>query len=321
MNRFKNILYVFEPYVTQDTNIARAVSLAKNNQARLTLIDVISVQTSGIGMPPDGPISADLTAARIAERRQMLEALVAPYATKLNFNIEVLVGSKFLEVIRAVLRNEYDLVIKPAEDPDWINRLFGSDDMHLLRKCPCPVWLMKPQEKSNYECIVAAVDFNPNESGTKAHALNRQILDLASSLALSDFAGLHLVHVWDAPEAGFVRLWSDDPDKAEMDVIEGERKRHAAAMNSLMKLLREHIGAEAYDYLSPRTHLPMGSARKVIPGLVKELKADLVVMGTVGRTGIPGYIIGNTAEAIFDQLQCSVLAIKPPGFITPVECD
>jgi len=37
-------------------------------------------------------------------------------------------------------------------------------------------------------------------------------------------------------------------------------------------------------------------------------------MGTIARTGISGLIIGNTAEAILNQLECSVHAIKPPGF-------
>jgi nucleotide-binding universal stress UspA family protein len=46
-----------------------------------------------------------------------------------------------------------------------------------------------------------------------------------------------------------------------------------------------------------------------------------VVMGTVGRTGIPGLIMGNSAETILQQVDCSVLAIKPPGFIAPVTVD
>jgi nucleotide-binding universal stress UspA family protein len=318
MKRFKNILYVFEQHVAQETNIARAVSLTQNNQARLTFIDVIPELTTGLVLPTGGPDAPDLMAAKIAERRQVLESLVAPYTAQLDFDIEILVGTKFLEVIRAVLRNDYDLVIKPAENPDWIQRLFGSDDMHLLRKCPCPVWLMKPQEKNNYECIVAAVDFDPSDIDSDEQALNQQILRLAGSLALSDFAGLHLVHAWDAPEAGFVRVWAKNPDTAEMNMIEGERARHKSGMDALVRMLRAQIGEEAYKYLSPRVHLPKGLAGKTIPALVKELKADLVVMGTVARTGIPGLIIGNTAEAIFDQLQCSVLAVKPPGFVTPV---
>jgi len=318
MKRFKNILYVAEKSITQDTNIARAVSLAQNNQAQLTIVDVVPEQTADYVMPPGVPVSADITAAMVSERRKALESLAAPYTGRLAFEIEILVGIKFLEVIRAVLRNDYDLVIKAAENPDWIDRLFGSDDMHLLRKCPCPVWLMKPPEKVKYERIVAAVDFDPEDSDSDELALNRQILDLAGSLALSDFAELHLVHAWDAPGAGFVRVWVDDPDIAEMNIIECERTRHTKGMNTLTRKLRERVGAGAYEYLSPKTHLPRGEARKAIPSLVTALKADLVVMGTVARTGIPGFIIGNTAEAIFDQLQCSVLAIKPPGFVTPV---
>jgi nucleotide-binding universal stress UspA family protein len=52
--------------------------------------------------------------------------------------------------------------------------------------------------------------------------------------------------------------------------------------------------------------------------LHSQIEADLVVMGTVARTGIPGFIIGNTAETILNQIDGSVLAIKPRGFVTPV---
>ncbi|MDX2428746.1 MAG: universal stress protein [Xanthomonadales bacterium] len=61
--------------------------------------------------------------------------------------------------------------------------------------------------------------------------------------------------------------------------------------------------------------------RKEIPALAKQIEADLIVMGTVARTGVPGFIIGNTAEAILGQIECSVLALKPPGFVTPVTVD
>jgi nucleotide-binding universal stress UspA family protein len=56
-----------------------------------------------------------------------------------------------------------------------------------------------------------------------------------------------------------------------------------------------------------------------VPESARESQADLVVMGTVGRTGISGLFIGNTAEAILEQVRCSVLAIKPLGFVSPVK--
>ena len=41
-------------------------------------------------------------------------------------------------------------------------------------------------------------------------------------------------------------------------------------------------------------------------------------MGTVCRTGIAGFFIGNTAESILQQVDCSVLTVKPDGFVSPV---
>lgn len=307
MKQFKNILYVFEPSIPQETNIARAISLAQNNQAHLTIIDVIPEQAVSIG------VSAELTEALISERWKMLASLISSDVALPNIDIEVLVGTKFLEVIRAVLRNHYDLVMKPTENPDWVGRLFGSDDMHLLRKCPCPVWLMKQQEKADYGCIVAAVDFNPDD--LNGSQLNHQILELAGSLALSGFSELHIVHAWDVVGTELVRDWAEKP---EVSMIAVESVRQQAGMDTLVRIFREQLGSDAYTYLSPQIHLPKGAAREVIPDLIKSVKADLVIMGTVVRTGIPGFIIGNTAEAILDQLTCSVLAIKPPGFVTPV---
>ncbi|PSJ15709.1 universal stress protein, partial [Nitrosomonas supralitoralis] len=77
-------------------------------------------------------------------------------------------------------------------------------------------------------------------------------------------------------------------------------------------------GRNALEYLKPQTHLLKGSPREVIPALSKEIKTDLVVMGTVARTGISGFFMGNTAETILNQLDCLVLAVKPIGFKTPV---
>jgi nucleotide-binding universal stress UspA family protein len=89
-------------------------------------------------------------------------------------------------------------------------------------------------------------------------------------------------------------------------------------LNALIDEVTGNQGQAALDYLKPQIHLVKGWARKEIPALAKRIDADLVVMGTVARTGISGFLIGNTAETILNQIDCSVLAIKPPGFQTPV---
>jgi len=321
MKRFKNILYVNESCVDQDSTVARAVALAKSDQVDLTVMDVIPTEsaTIGFGLPPDGPISTKLREDIIADRWSALNSLFQPYAEQLRIQFRVSVGKRFIDVIRAVLKNKYDLVIKPAEIPYWTHRLFGSDDLHLLRKCPCPVWLVKPSDKSTYSNILAAVDFDPLEP-LNTGELNRRILELAGSLALSEVASLHIVHAWEASsEKGMasIGLSSKDINKC----IEDEHKYHRQNLQRLGDKLRIWFGEDAYDDLSPNFHLPRGSAKERIAPLAMELEADLVVMGTVARTSIPGFFMGNTAESILDQLACSVLAVKPPGFRTPVKED
>ena len=319
MDLFKNILYVSENTVGQEASILRAVSLAENNQASLTIIDVVPLPTGGIGLPLGGPLANELQAAAMTERRQRLEALIEPHRKNLDIQLDVLVGRTFLEAIRLVLRNGHDLLIKPAENPSFIERLFGSDDMQLLRNCPCPVWLTREHEKPKYENILAAVDFDPETPDAVEQDLNQQILGLSGSVAFSDFAALHAIHVWDAPNETMIRKWSNNPQEASAAYVLGVHARHESAFIALRQQLAERVGRDASDYLSPTFHLRRGAAATVIPETARQLKADLVVMGTVARTGIAGLLIGNTAEAVLEQLQCSVLAVKPTGFISPVK--
>lgn len=319
MNLFENILYVSDTSVDQEGSLARAVSLAENNQAELTVIDVVPNIAASMRIPKDGPKPDDLQNATMNARRQNLENLVEPYKKGLRISVEVLAGRKFLEAIRFVLRNDNDLLIKPAENPGFIERLFGSDDMQLLRNCPCPVWLTHASEKSKYQNILAAVDFDPDMQDTTEDDLNQAILGLAGSLAFSDFAALHVVHAWDAPGEAMIRNWADKPEATSTAYVEGVRSSHEAAYHGLRQELAARVGMEASAYLSAEFHLRRGAAATAIPDLAKRLPADLVVMGTVARTGIAGLLIGNTAEAVLEQLQCSVLAVKPPGFVSPVK--
>ena len=322
MKRFKNILYVMEAEWPAKQALKRAVTLAENNQANLTVVDVIPRVTAGIGMPEGGPITADLQTKMVKEHTKDLEAIAKPYRKKIDIQTKVLIGTPFLEIIREVLRSKHDLIIKIPEEHDWLDRLFGSDDMHLLRKSPCPVWLIKPEKPKSYRCIVAAVDvddtYPPDELSTR-HELNRQVLEMASSLAISEFADLHIVHAWELVAENAVReLLLHTPHEKITFYAEQIRHQHGVNLNALMQEVTNKLGPDAMDYLTPQTHLIKGWAHKEIPALVKRVGADLVVMGTVARTGIPGFIIGNTAETILSQIDCSVLAIKPPGFETPV---
>ena len=321
MKRFKNILYVNETGVNQTSAMARAVSLAKSNQANLTVVDVIpdAVTAAAVGLTPDGLSGEEGKDGVIMDRRRALASLIAPFTQGSGIRIQVVTGKLFLEVIRMVLSHSFDLVIKPAEDPDWMDRLFGSDDMHLLRKCPCPVWLMKPAEEIRFKTVLAAVDIDPVNPVSTSPDLNRIILELAGSIAMADNASLHLAHAWDASaEQTFLSHKGITAESVDA-YVQKKKAVHTDGLSALGSALESWITTNAGKPIDPRLHLIQGPAKKVIPQLANDLSADLVVMGTIARTGISGLFIGNTAEVVFHQLQCSILAVKPPGFESPVK--
>lgn len=237
----------------------------------------------------------------------------------------MLIGTVFLEIIREVLRHGHDLVIKTPENPAWLDRLFGSDDMHLLRKCPCPVWLVKRPQSKPYRRILASVDIDADHLAADRatrHKLNIKLLELAVSLALSDFAELHVAHAWTAiGESAMRGAFLHRTDAEAIAHVEQVRQRHDQGLESLLNEVLKTQDTEVLRYLNPKMHLLQGQAQKEIPRLAKSLDADLVVMGTLARTGIAGLFIGNTAEAILEQVDCSVLAVKAEGFETPVSLE
>ena len=326
MKRFKDILCIADPENECKLALERAVTLAENNQANLTVITVASPINIGINMPEGEPIpveSVELQEATVNSHKQQLEKIVEPYRQRMKVETSVLTGTPFLEVIREVLRNGHDLVVKCPEAPDWLERLFSSDDKHLLRKCPCPVWMVRPQTGESFDRILAAVDVDDNYQAKELktrQALNEMVIELASSLALTEFAELHIAHAWEAEGEDFMRhgAFMQRPEDEVDAYVDQVRRHHTQLLDTLIEQVSAKLGKDTAEYIKPQLHMAKGAARKVIPKLANELQVDCIVMGTVARTGVPGFIMGNTAETILDQLGCSVLAVKPPGFVTPV---
>lgn len=317
MKRFKNILLVAKPQSEKSYELEAALSVAEQNQAAITMLMVLP-ELSTFHLIKKERSKAEIEKDYLEHHLNKLMAWVGRYQQRAEIRCKVVIGTEFLEVIRAVLRNNHDLVIKTTEPVSWLKRVFGSTDMHLLRKCPCPLWLLKPEVAPTYAKVVATVDFNPDDPNTVEHELNQQILELASAIAIQNSATFYVLHAWQTESAGAVLMWSDNPQSAEEEYNQSLYLSHQAGMNRLKLLMAQWIGPQAYEYCTPRFELLRGEASHILAQRVEELQPGLVVMGTVARTGIAGLLIGNTAEAMLEQLNCSVLAVKPAGFVSPV---
>ena len=182
MKRFKNILAVYSDTVGDDDVLTQAITLAERNDARLRLIEVI-----------DGTNSSAAQRAERDKRLARIAASIRQHGTEVETTS--CVGTPFLQIVRQVLRGNHDLVIMAAEGSGGFKKLFfGSTSMHLLRKCPCPVWVLKPGQRANYARILAAVDVKPDEH--ELDEINIKIMDLATSLARLNESELHVVHAW-----------------------------------------------------------------------------------------------------------------------------
>ena len=308
MKRFKNILYVADQPGTESPSFSRALELAQANHARLTVMDV--VEPIDWSADNEARFGTDLTTILHDRRLSELEAMTAPCSLEgTMIHTKVAVGTPFLEVIRAVLRNGFDLVIKNAEAPrGFTQKPLGPNDQHLIRKCPCPVWIDRADRPRPYRKIIAAVD-PLSDAGTP---LDHLIMDLANSFVAWEGAQIHVVHAWWLPGESVLRGGRANISERQMaNLLETERERHATALQAL--LAHYELSLE-----SPNVHFAKSSPTPLIAGTAQKLPGDLIVMGTAGRTGIPGFFIGNTAESILQSTDIPVLTVKPAGFQTPV---
>lgn len=353
MQRFKNILVAIDSQRSNEMLLARAVELAQRNQARLTVVDVVAEAVAeSLRSSESPPASSSATSINIIEElpgEEMAAGIEAgksgsaeagqvvrvPTAGSIQeFIIEtetqtveqavamvrqagievsgrVLAGTPFLEIIRQVLSHGHDLIMIMAEGSGGLREiLFGSTTMHLMRKSPCPVWVLKPTQARSYRRILAAV--NPDPQHENQDALNRKIMDLATSLASMEESELLILHTWSVAMESVLRGKRSGLDRQEVDrLVQQTREAHR---QYLLNLLADYPMAQ----IKQQVYLVKGEAAEVISNMARR-QIDLIVMGTVGRTGVAGLLMGDTAEKVLRQVDCAVMAIKPDGFVSPVQ--
>jgi len=310
MKRFKNILLALDPELQQLGALVQGITLARQNRARLRLIVVLKhlpledlpLGTHALVRILDGEGLREMIEQR--QHKLIEHQLRSLTADDLDVTATVQWSHvPFVTIIQEVLRHDHDLLIKTAKPQRGpAAALFHPTDRHLIRKCPCPVWMVRTEQHLAYGRILAAVD--PFHSDAVNDSLNRQILELATSQALRDEAELHVAHAF--------HLRTELLRPHDIDL--------AAYRRAVEGMHRERLEALLDEFPMPahRVHMEEGRPSDVIGLLAIAEQVDLIVMGSLARVGIPGVFMGTTAERILDQVHCDVLTVKPEGFVTPI---
>jgi universal stress protein E len=308
MARFRNILVSAPPGRVDVSTLRRAAGLAERSGAQLTVLGAVEPIRSWQREVEVGGRVVNVEQMLLADHAAVVREAVAR-ARAAQARVEVRTGKASQEVLRSVVTNGIDLVIVAEPAPEESGSGLSPDLMRLLRTCPVPVWVMRPSRARKLR-ILALVDPDPGDP--IRHGLNSGILDMALSLSRDSDGELHVGHAWEMVgesafrTSAFVSLPALEVDQ----MVRATEQQHREKLEELAA--RKGVGAAG-----GKVHLVRGDPSVVLAALISRLAVNLVVMGTVARTGLSGWIMGNTAETILRSVACSVLAIKPDGFEPP----
>lgn len=312
METYQNILVVIDPTTDEQKALKRAIDLATsinasgskvNVSAFLTIFDFSYEMTTILSSDERDVMRQSV----IKDKELWLEGLISDLNPIIEISSQVVWHNRpFEAIIERVIQENYDLVIKGTHQHDKFKSVvFTPTDWHILRKCPCPVLLVKEHEWPKNGNILAAVNVGSDEA--EHHSLNAKITADARKLAQLIQGNVHLVNSFPGTP---VNIAIEIPEFNSNEYNETMLKHHEQAMIA---------HANVFDISVANTHVEEGLPETVIEQVATKIDAELVILGTVGRTGISAALIGNTAEHVIDQLNCDVLALKPNGYVSPLQ--
>ncbi|HZO15437.1 MAG TPA: universal stress protein [Polyangiaceae bacterium] len=295
MQPFRNILVGVDLAPNEQVAGREALELAAHlarDSGRLTLLHATREDAY---LAPSGSARLLVTREGLSERgRASLERAAADLRAR---RFEVILELPDARAAKALVHHakEHDVVIVATRsqsdfEAEFDERRLGTVSLDLVRRCPAPVWAVKPGHAAVPKRIVAATDLSDD--------VGRTVVRRSAQLARQLGAELHVVH---APQLSWTKaLLSDEASReAELDRL----ARDAEAW-----IRGELEGGEA------TVHTPRAQPHRAVIDVAKEVDAELVVMGTVARAGVAEKLVGNTAERILGKLDRSLLALKPHDF-------
>ncbi len=311
MHAFKTVMVAITRSHTSELELRQAFRLVADNHARLIMVffdQSLEIMRKLQFIPLESKLEAAM--------RKQLELDAEKFrqlAWEEGIEAEVhIVAGKPRQLIAGLIEEfGVDLVIKLADPSGALvrNQLTGND-LALLRKCPVPVLMMacRDQLPDFTGKILVAVDVGDPDSD--AVALNRNLLLHGHYLSSQEDAELHIVTVWNLPlNQPALRMLGDE------EIYDLQESTHQRYQQRLDKTLVDAGIDPESDRV--KVHLLKGNAAREIENLANEINVDLIVMGTLSRHA-RGVLMGNTAENILNNIYCSILAVKPEGFVSPL---
>lgn len=196
-------------------------------------------------------------------------------------------------VIAQCKAQTYDMIIKQGHRTESVTHT--STDWLLLRESTVPVYIVTPLRNRESNIILVSLDLMARSQ--EKQKLNASLLEEAFRLSVTTNSALHVCYV--------VKVM---PALRDLDVVDSEE-----VLNKVKPLAIEKFKtiAAAYDIDESNVHILSGDPNKVISSLANRLKANCIVIGSMGRKGIIGKFFGNTSEQVVKLAHKDLLVLGP----------
>lgn len=262
-------------------------------------------------LPPDSDLeihvalfiqheNADAISQIFKERSDWLDEQVRPYIDEgYRVSTEVVPFSNLYEsVILSALKLGADFVLKPMRQHSLFSTMLRtSTDWNLIRHCPVPLLLVSPLESTHGKPVLAAVDVCGGDDNHDD--LNCIVLSQAQRIARVLGSDCAVVNAYRTAMPAMAVGTIDAMPLPSSREITLERK---AAIQSL----------DTSAIAENQIYVEEGAASTTINQVARSLNAGLIVIGTIGRQGLSGSLIGNTAESVIEGTSVDVLIVKLP---------
>ena len=315
MNDIKKILAVIDPTTGDQPALGRAVWLAESVGADLEILVCYYNEYLSGDRLFDSPSLEKARKEVIEGHEKHLEAIAEPIREKgvLVTTSAIWDHPLYEGIVRHAMSSGADVVFKDTHHHSAVTRaLLTNTDWNLIRTCPMPLWLVKPNFLSDRPQFVAAID--PMNEHDKPAALDDEILHLSNNLAAKTDGDVHAFHSYD-PRIAVATATANAYIPVSLPFDEIEKQMHEDHQKRFQEITEFHKVAE------DRAHLVAGLTHEELPAKAEEIDADVVVMGAVNRNRWQRLFIGATAERTLEYLPCDLLIVKPDWFKTPVELE
>lgn len=281
--------------------LARAIRLAREHDARLTALTVVERVFSG-EQRADNIVRAIFEAPGTVERDVMadaerdLRAAIGRLARGRPpaHDVRVRLGSAFGEILNAARETDADVVVLGAHGRHYLRGLLlGTTAARVARHGERPVLVVRKAAPRSYRRVIVATDFS--EHARRA---------LRAARALAPAAEMQLFHAYEIWYEHRLRsgITSDEVRRMHLDYEE-------VARGKLTELARD----AGLDAAATPLVVRYGYAGNLVPKAAAEWRADLVVAGTRGLTGVGYALLGSVAEHILRESPCDVLVVPDGG--------